>query len=175
MIKVSLFRPDMYKKNIFEIDYKKLKKDGIKCLILDLDNTLGLIEHEKCPEETRKLIKELEKDFLIFISSNNTQQRIDPYLEDLGIKGVAWSLKPSTRSLRKIRKNEKLKKDEMVMIGDQIVTDILAGKRYKLKTILVDPLGKKDLKITGLNRLIENKIVKYYEKRDLFERGKYYG
>lgn len=165
----------MYKKNIFEIDYKKLKKDGIKCLIFDLDNTLGLIEHEKCPEETRKLIKKLEKDFLIFISSNNTQQRIDPYLEDLGIKGVAWSLKPSTRSLRKIRKNEKLKKDEMVMIGDQIVTDILAGKRYKIKTILVDPLGKKDLKITGLNRLIENKIVKYYEKRDLFERGKYYG
>ena len=172
---MSLFRPDMYKKNIFEIDYKKLKKDGIKCLIFDLDNTLGLIKHEKCPEETRKLIKELEKDFLIFISSNNTQQRIDPYLEDLGIKGVAWSLKPSTRSLRKIRKNEKLKKDEMVMIGDQIVTDILAGKRYKIKTILVDPLGKKDLKITGLNRLIENKIVKYYEKRDLFERGKYYG
>ena len=172
---MSLFRPDMYKKNIFEIDYKKLKKDGIKCLIFDLDNTLGLIEHEKCPEETRKLIKELEKDFLIFISSNNTQQRIDPYLEDLGIKGVAWSLKPSTRSLRKIRKNEKLKKDEMVMIGDQIVTDILAGKRYKIKTILVDPLGKKDLKITGLNRLIENKIVKYYEKRDLFEIGKYYG
>lgn len=172
---MSLFKPDMYKKNIFEIDYKKLKKDGIKCLIFDLDNTLGLIEHEKCPEETRKLIKELEKDFLIFISSNNTQQRVDPYLEDLGIKGVAWSLKPSTRSLRKIRKNEKLKKDEMVMIGDQIVTDILAGKRYKIKTILVDPLGKKDLKITGLNRLIENKIVKYYEKRDLFERGKYYG
>lgn len=172
---MSLFRPDMYKKNIFEIDYKKLKKDGIKCLIFDLDNTLGLIEHEKCPDETRKLIKKLEKDFLIFISSNNTQQRIDPYLEDLGIKGVAWSLKPSTRSLRKIRKNEKLKKDEMVMIGDQIVTDILAGKRYKIKTILVDPLGKKDLKITGLNRLIENKIVKYYEKRDLFERGKYYG
>lgn len=172
---MSLFKPDMYKKNIFEIDYKKLKKDGIKCLIFDLDNTLGLIEHEKCPDETRKLIKELEKDFLIFISSNNTQQRIDPYLEDLGIKGVAWSLKPSTRSLRKIRKNEKLKKDEMVMIGDQIVTDILAGKRYKIKTILVDPLGKKDLKITGLNRLIENKIVKYYEKRDLFERGKYYG
>lgn len=172
---MSLFRPDMYKKNIFEIDYKKLKKDGIKCLVFDLDNTLGLIDHEKCPDETKKLIKKLEKDFLIFISSNNTQQRIDPYLEDLGIRGVAWSLKPSTRSLRRIRKNEKLEKDQMVMIGDQIVTDILAGKRYKIRTILVDPLGKKDLKITGLNRLIENKIVKYYEKRGLFERGKYYG
>ena len=62
----------------------------------------------------------------------------------------------------------------MVMIGDQIVTDILAGNRYKIKTILVDALGEKDLKITKLNRFIENKIVKRYQKKGLFERGKYY-
>ena len=37
-----------------------------------------------------------------------------------------------------------------------------------------DNLGEKDLKITGLNRKIEEKIVKRYEKRGLFERGKYY-
>ena len=60
------------------------------------------------------------------------------------------------------------------MIGDQIVTDVLAGNRFKIMTILVDPLGEKDLKITGLNRKIEEKIVKRYEKRGLFERGKYY-
>ena len=63
----------------------------------------------------------------------------------------------------------------MCIIGDQIVTDVLAGKRFHIKTILVDPLGEKDLKITGLNRKIEAKIVKRYEKRGLFERGKYYG
>ena len=62
----------------------------------------------------------------------------------------------------------------MCMIGDQIVTDVLAGNRFKIMTILVDPLGEKDLKITGLNRKIEEKIVKRYEKRGLFERGKYY-
>ena len=61
------------------------------------------------------------------------------------------------------------------MIGDQIVTDILSGNKFKIMTILVDPLGKKDLKITGLNRAIETKIIKYYNKRGLFERGKYYG
>jgi predicted HAD superfamily phosphohydrolase YqeG len=42
-------------------------------------------------------------------------------------------------------------------------------------TILVDPLGEKDLKITGLNRKIEKRIVDRYEKRGIFERGKYYG
>ena len=62
----------------------------------------------------------------------------------------------------------------MCIIGDQIVTDILAGNRYKIKTILVDPLGEKDLKITGLNRKIEAIIVKRYEKKGIFERGEYY-
>jgi len=63
----------------------------------------------------------------------------------------------------------------MCMIGDQIVTDVLSGNRFRIYTVLVDPLGKKDLKITGLNRKIEARIVKHYEKRGLFERGKYYG
>lgn len=172
---MNLFRPNMYKKNIFEIDYNKLKKQGITCLIFDLDNTLGLIEHEKCPLKTKKLLKKLQKDFLILISSNNTKKRIAPYLKDLGIGGVAFSLKPSTKGLRKIKKHYNLNKKEMVMIGDQIVTDILSGNRYKIMTILVDPLGEKDLRITGLNRKIEARIIKYYKKRGMFERGKYYG
>ena len=62
----------------------------------------------------------------------------------------------------------------MVIIGDQIVTDIFAGNRFRIKTILVDPLGEKDMKITFLNRKIENAIVKKYMRKGIFERGKYY-
>ena len=168
------YRPNIYIKDIYQIPVLKLKKQGVKALVFDLDNTLGLIDHRRCPEETRKLIKKLQDDFLILISSNNTRGRITPYLEELGVGGVSWSMKPSTRGLRKIKSNYHLKKKEMCMIGDQIVTDVLAGNRFKIMTILVDPLGEKDLKITGLNRKIEEKIVKRYEKRGLFERGKYY-
>ena len=35
------YLPDIYKKNIFDINYNKLKKKDIKCLIFDLDNTLA--------------------------------------------------------------------------------------------------------------------------------------
>ena len=171
---MGLFKPAMYKKNIHEINYKKLKKLGIKCLVFDLDNTLGLIDNKKCPDESKELLKKLQDDFLVLVCSNNTKKRLAPYLKELGIGGVAWSLKPSTRGLRKIRRNHRLKKKEMCMIGDQIVTDILAGKRFKIMTILVDPLGEKDLKITALNRSIENYIVKKYEKRGKFKRGNYY-
>lgn len=171
---MALFKPNMYKKNIFEIDYEKLKKDGIRCLVFDLDNTLGLIDEEKCPKEAKKLLKKLKKDFTIFISSNNTRKRILPYIEDLEIEGEAFSLKPLPKGLMRIRRRCGFKKNEMAMIGDQIVTDILSGNLYGVKTILVDPLGVKDLKITGLNRKVEGVIVRRYEKRGIFKKGSYY-
>ena len=172
---MGMFRPDIYKKTIFDIDYKLLKENGIKCLIFDLDNTLGLISHKNCPDDTKKLIKKLQKDFKVIISSNNATKRLKPYLEELEIDGISWSMKPSIRSLLIIKKRYKLYKKEMCIIGDQLITDILAGKRFHIKTILVDPLGEKDLRITGLNRNIENRIIRKYEKNGLFKRGKYYG
>lgn len=172
---MGFFRPNIYKKTIFDINYNLLKEKGIKCIVFDLDNTLGLISHKSCPDETKELIQKLKKDFIIVINSNNTKKRLKPYLDELGIDGVAWGLKPSVRGLLIIKHKYKLHKKEMCIIGDQIVTDVLAGKRFHIKTILVDPMGEKDLKITGLNRNIERKIVKHYEKRGIFERGKYYG
>ncbi len=171
---MGLFKPKCYQKTIFDINYDSLKERGIKCLIFDLDNTLGLISHKSCPPETKKIIKKLKKDFIVVISSNNTTRRLRPYLEELGIDGVSWSLKPSIKSLLIIKQKYHLKKKEMCIIGDQIVTDILAGNRFRIYTVLVDPMGEKDLKITGLNRKLEAKIIKRYEKRGLFERGKYY-
>ena len=169
-----MFMPDLYQKDIYSINYKKLKERGIKCLIFDLDNTLGLISNKECPGETYELIKELKNDFEIYVSSNNTKKRLKPYLEKLSIDGVSWSMKPLPIGLAKIRKRKNFLKNEMCIIGDQMVTDILAGKKYGIMTVLTDPLGKKDLKITNINRFIEGIIVKYYGKRGLFEKGRYY-
>ena len=33
------FYPDVYQKSIYTINYEKLKENGIKCLLFDLDNT----------------------------------------------------------------------------------------------------------------------------------------
>lgn len=171
---MGMFKPKMYKKNIFEINFDLLKEKGIKCLIFDLDNTLGLIENKTCPKEAKKLINKLKKDFFVLVLSNNTNRRLKPYLKDLGIDGVAWAMKPSIKGLIKIKLKYKLKKKEMCLIGDQIVTDILSANRFRICSVLVDPLGEKDLKITGLNRKIESFIVSKYEKRGIFERGKFY-
>ena len=62
----------------------------------------------------------------------------------------------------------------MAIIGDQLVTDIYAGTRYGIITVLVDPLGEKDLWVTKFNRIKENRKLRKYKKKNVFERGKYY-
>lgn len=171
---MSYLKPDIYQKSIFDINYKKLYKKGISCLIFDLDNTLALIDEAKCPDKVKKLINNLKQDFTVVIISNNVSKRIKPYKEELEIDAVAMAMKPLPVGLSRIREKYHLRKSEMMMIGDQLVTDILSGKIYNISTCLVEPLGKKDLKITGLNRMIENKILDKYEKREIFKRGKFY-
>lgn len=168
-----MFKPTIYKKNIYDINYNALKKQKIKVLIFDLDNTLALIDEKRCPVESKKLIKKLKKDFRVFMISNNTKKRIRPYVEELQIEGIANARKPSTKGLKKVLRKG-YKKEDMIMIGDQLVTDILSGNLFHIKTILVDPLGKKDLKITALNRFLEKQIFKYYKKKNILERGRYY-
>ena len=60
--------------------------------------------------------------------------------------------------------------NSVAIIGDQVVTDIFMGNRLHMHTILVDPLGNKDLKVTYFNRWLENKIM----KRIKVKRGDYY-
>lgn len=166
--------PNMYKKTITDIDYSKLKNIGISCLIFDLDNTVALIDEEKVPFKTKKLFDRLSKDFKIIIVSNNVSKRIKAFCEPFGVSFISFAMKPFPFCFSKIKKKYNLEKNNMCMIGDQLMTDILGGNRYGIFTILVDPLGKKDLKITTFNRYLENKIINKLSKLNILERGKYY-
>lgn len=168
------FYPNMYQKNIQDINYKKLKKLGIKYLIFDLDNTIALIDQHVITDDTKRLLMELKNDFQIIIISNNITKRVKSYADYLECDFVANAAKPLSKGYQKIKKKYGLKKEEMCMIGDQIVTDIYGGNHYGMFTILVDPLGEKDLKITSLNRFIEKKILKHYEKKQIMKKGEYY-
>ena len=52
----------------------------------------------------------------------------------------------------------------MIMIGDQLFTDILGGNRFGVKTILVTPIEKKESIHTRIKRPFEKIILKNYYK-----------
>ncbi len=168
--------PKMYKKSIHDINYETIKNLNIKCIMFDLDNTV-LKVHKSIPKkEVCELIKKLKKDFIVYIVSNNSnKKRLSLAAEKLGVEYVKLAMKPFSRGFRKVRKLHNLEKSEMCIIGDQLMTDILGGNRYGIYTILVDPLCESELKVTGFNRILENKKMKKLAKKNLFKKGEYYG
>lgn len=174
VMKLKRCLPNMYKKDIFEIPYAKLKEMGIRCLLFDLDNTIALIDQERCDDNVKKLFKRLKKDFQILIISNNHRSRVLPYAEFFDVDYICDAKKPLQSGFRKVEYRYHHKREETCVIGDQLMTDILGGNKFGAFTILVDPLGEKDLKITAVNRFLERRVLKKYKKKKWMERGTYY-
>ena len=67
--------PDMYKKSIYDIDYKKLKKNGIKCILFDLDNTLVPYYKNKPSRKVKDFIERVkDMGFKVIIFSNSNKK-----------------------------------------------------------------------------------------------------
>lgn len=157
---LELFLPNEHVKSIFEIEPTKLNERGIKGIITDLDNTL--VEWDR-PEATPKLVdwfqKMKENGITITIVSNNNEERVKLFSGPLGIKYIYEARKPMGRAFRKAVKDMNLKKEEVVVIGDQLMTDVLGGNRSGLHTILVVPVAQSDGFFTRINRRIERTIL----------------
>ena len=112
------FLPDMYCENIFTINYKKLKKENIKCLLFDVDNTITPAREEKFFEETKELLKKLEKDFKVILFSNNFEKRITKFGKYYDVDIEYLALKPLPFKYKKILRKYGYKKEEVACIGD---------------------------------------------------------
>lgn len=167
---MKIFIPKIYQKDIFSINYKKLKKQGIKLLVFDLDNTIGKNCEKVCNKKTSDLINKLVNNFQIVVASNNNTKRVNKFCQTLNCDAFSWCFKPTSIGIKKIKNKYKISYSKMAIIGDQIVTDIFIGNRLGILTILVDPISEVDFKITGLNR----KLEKVINKKNGLKRGNYY-
>ena len=171
---MKLLVPKMYQESIYTIDYDKLKKNNIKCLLFDLDNTcVGY--HEKFPtKELEELFNKLTKmGFKVIIFTNATQKRVVPFVK-LHVICHASSKKPFKKNFKKIMKQYRLAKEEICIIGDQLFTDILGGNKVGINTCLVNPLTKEDLIFTKIFRMLENLVFKIMQSKDILTKGEYY-
>ncbi|WP_269052046.1 YqeG family HAD IIIA-type phosphatase [Sporosarcina sp. G11-34] len=162
------FLPNEYVKDIFCIKPEKLKEKGIKGIITDLDNTL--VEWDR-PEATPEVIDWLstmkEAEILVTIVSNNHAERVEAFCKPLGIPFVSRARKPLNSPFIRALDMMEVKKEEVVVIGDQLLTDILGGNRKGLHTILVVPVASSDALITRFNRMFERRIMAGFKRRGL--------
>mgnify|MGYP001952779549 CR=1 FL=1 len=164
------FMPNQHVKSIFEITPESLLDNGINGIITDLDNTL--VEWDR-PHATPKLISWFENmknsNVKITIVSNNNEARVKEFADPLQIPFIPAARKPLGRAFNKAVRDMGLKKEETVVIGDQLLTDVLGGNRSGFQTILVVPVAQTDGWMTQLNRRVERRILNWFRKKGMIQ------
>ncbi|TWI56366.1 YqeG family HAD IIIA-type phosphatase [Halalkalibacter nanhaiisediminis] len=160
--------PNQYEKSIYNINLSELRDKGIKGVITDLDNTLVEWDRPEATPEVREWLKQL-KDYgmKVTIVSNNTSKRVKAFADPVEVVFIHGARKPQRRAFRQACMEMGLRKDEVVVIGDQIFTDVLGGNRAGLHTILVVPVSSSDGLATQLNRRMERIVLGWMKKRGM--------
>lgn len=168
------FLPDIYSESIFTINYKKLKEKGIKCILIDLDNTISPAKEVVFYKEVKELINKLKKDFKVIIFSNNFPKRVSKFGDHYDVDIACLSLKPLLYKYIHIARKYKFKRREIAAIGDQLMTDIIGANKVGFTSILVHPMTDIDETETWLNRQLEKMILKRFNKKDWLKKGRFY-
>ena len=140
--------PDVCKDSVTEISKSLLDSLGVKGVLIDLDNTLGGYDDPLPSQSVSDWMKGLKTAgvSVCIISNNSHKERVEAYADALGVKWKNLSLKPLPFRIKKARKEMGLTRDEVIIVGDQVLTDILAGKLGRMKTILVTSIAKRKVR-----------------------------
>ena len=146
---------------IYQITLSKLQKEGIDCLLIDVDGTLINRKSTNIPKAVKDWIYESKKFFSLYLISNNpSEKRISKIAKDLEVRYKFNALKPRKNVTLDVISEIKCDSKNIAIIGDRIFTDIIVGNRCNIKTILVKRLGKDGLPIKfNLTLLIEKLIT----------------
>lgn len=167
--------PDIYQKSIYSIDYQKLLNRGIKCILIDLDNTLVAPSIKYPNKKIKDLFSELkEMGFRVILFSNGSKRRLKPFKEQLEVEAIYRAFKPSPKKFLQILEQYHYNESQVAMIGDQLLTDIAGGNKVGITTILINQVSSHDEFVTKFNRIIERRILHKLRDRSLFVKGKYY-
>lgn len=162
----TYFMPNDYVQSVFQIDIEKLANSGFKGIITDLDNTLVGWDVKTPTKEIQEWFKKAnDLGLTITIVSNNNEKRVSGFSKDLDVDFIFKARKPMGRAFKKAIQHMNIKPEETIVIGDQMLTDVLGGNNNGLYTIMVVPVKKTDGFLTRLNRIIERGLLNYFKRK----------
>lgn len=152
---------------IYHITPEQLREQNIKAVLTDLDNTLIAWNNPDGTEELIEWISVMEDAGIpVVILSNNKAVRVERVAKVLHLDYVSRALKPTTIGFKKACKKLNLSTDEIIMVGDQVMTDIWGANLAGVRNVLVKPILDTDAWNTRFNRFVELHIMNYMIKKD---------
>lgn len=152
-----MLQPTYFACKVTDITLEFLTSEGIKGIILDVDDTLVARKVSTPDSSVKKWIENLKENGIkVILLSNNMKKRVKPFAEKIGVSFISFGMKPLTSGLKKAIKEISCEKSNVLVIGDQIFTDILASNIFKVRSLLVEPITE--------NKTLLFKIKRFFEK-----------
>lgn len=126
-----------------EITPEYLRERGITLLLSDLDYTLAAKKTRRPDQDLRDWIAALDTAGIAFmiVSNNRSGKRVQEFCADLGVPYQGHARKPSPEGLRAAMAKAGREVSQTAMLGDKLLTDVLAAHRAGVLALMVEPVG----------------------------------
>lgn len=153
------YMPDRYT----DVTPAFLQSIGVCALLIDIDNTLAPYEQPDPDDDHRAWFASLEAAGIrAALISNNGRERVERFNATLGLPAQWKSGKPFGKVMKRFMRDWGVSAAETAMLGDQLLTDALAGKRLGLRTIIVPPIRDKKSTFVRFKRYLERPYIRAY-------------
>lgn len=160
-----LFYPTEYVSGIDQITPEWLAARGARGVVFDIDNTV--VPQDAPADEAAKAYFALLHGAGIrtFVVSNNAEPRVKAFAEAVGCGYCHKAQKPSRKGYLAAIRGMHLRRSEVVVVGDQLFTDIWGANRSRIRSVLVSPVEPaKDTPGVRLKRPFEKLIFRFWNK-----------
>ena len=158
--------PDFVFERFSDITVEFLKKQNVKALLCDVDNTLSPYEHATPNETVRAWIDEMQKNGIkIALVSNNNYERINTYNKEMKLVAYADAGKPSRKGYFKAARDLGVDISDCAVLGDQLLTDCWSARRLKIKCFIVPPINDKRDLFHRFKRAVEVPFMYAYKRK----------
>lgn len=173
---LKLFTPNYYIHRFDALSSTYLKEHGIRLLLCDIDNTLVAHDVALPNEQVISFLKGIQDaGITIVFVSNNVEERVKTFVEGCGLQAeyYPFAMKPLSKTYRKVLKKYQVQRNEVAMLGDQLMTDMLGANWMRFHTILTAPVVQRDLSFTKVNRVFEAAVFYLLKKTGKLKKGEF--
>ncbi len=161
-----LFQPTVIFRRVCCITPGYLRAQGIRALILDVDNTLTAHGSQELPADVAAWLETMRAAGVrMAIASNNMPKRVAPFAQRVGLPYQAFCCKPSPFGLARARRKLGVPRRAIALVGDQIFTDTLGANLYGIPMLLVEPMHEDNKPTIRLKRMMERPVLARYDRR----------
>lgn len=165
------YLPDAYYKNINEIDWEAIKMLGYRLILVDADNTIIIHgNREKTPFSKTALTRIADAGLKMAILSNASAKRAEALGLALGVDAVGMANKPGAKGIHRASEKYDVPVEQIILVGDQYFTDMLAGRNAGCRTILVDPLTDDEPWYIKLKRWQEGRVYRCLDRKSYYDK-----